>query len=163
MKSLTTLIAFCLAIVLQSAFAGAQATNASGHCTGMTVTDYVSSDFNNSTSSNNWVDITDGRLNFTTSATGCVMIMFSAVANVIPSSGYTSLHVRTLLDGNGLCLPALADDTFEDANNRAPTGAREFTRVCKNVPAGVHSVRVQFSCYGGTCQTTEHVLTLTHN
>lgn len=128
----------------------------------MTVTDYLSSSFNNSTDSHSWVDITDGRLNFTTSAIGCVMITFSAVANVIPSGGYSSLHVRTLLDG-ATCMPAQADDTFEDAVNPAPTGARAFTRVCKNVPAGVHAVRVQYSNFGGTGQTTAHVLTVTHN
>jgi hypothetical protein len=42
MKTIATMIAAALALVLQGSFAGAYAANAGGHCTGMTVTDFVS-------------------------------------------------------------------------------------------------------------------------
>ena len=114
MKTIATIIAAALALALQGAFAGAQAVNANGHCTGMTVTDYVSSDVNERTTSTMFVNITDGHLNFITSATGCVLITFAGVGNVFPPGGGLSedLHVRTLLDGSNLCVPASTFDVF---------------------------------------------------
>src|SRR5436309_745709 len=145
MKSIAILIAAPFALVLQGSFAGAQATTASGHCTGMTVTDYLSSNSFNGTSSTTFVNLTDGRLNFTTSSTGCVMITFSGPADVqADSAHYNTLHVRTLLDGNQACVPDLYDDRFSEAEAPVPLIATSITRICKNVPAGAHRVQVQF-------------------
>src|SRR5436305_437576 len=84
MKPLVRMISAALALVLQSGFAGAYAssTSTSGHCTGMTVTDYTSSWAENITASEAWQNVTDAHVNFTTSATGCVIITFSGPAVV---------------------------------------------------------------------------------
>src|SRR5690348_7033570 len=142
MKTFWTLISAALALVLQGAFAAAQAVNASGHCTGMTVIDYLSSDSNDHTSSTAWSNVADGHLNFTTSGTGCVMITFSGPAFATPSSNnvYEALYVRTLLDGNNVCAPALMAEVFSDAEYPDPETANSITRICKNVAAGAHAV-----------------------
>src|SRR4051794_35123598 len=100
------MIAACLALLLQGGLTGAYANATSGHCTGLSVTDYVESDVYDATTSTAWQNVTDGRLSFITSSTGCVVITFSATAGVSPpSSGSEVMHVRTLLDGNNLCVP----------------------------------------------------------
>jgi hypothetical protein len=168
MKTIATIIAAVLSFVLQGTFA-AHAANASGHCTGMTVTDFLSSDAVSGTTSPSWVNVTDGFLNFTTSGTGCVMITFSGHPRLAPVSGhYQSLYVRTLLDGSSLCVPALSDDTFLEAVDPPPLIAASITHICKNVAAGTHSVQVQFvdEDSGGSTGAVSihgHVLTVTHN
>src|SRR5581483_7649973 len=109
MKLTSTIIAAGFALVLQGAFTGAYANATSGHCTGMTITDYVESDSSTSTGSTSWLNLTDAHLNFTTSATGCVIITFSGVGDVGTDGAHVNtLHVRTLLDGNNLCAPPFA-------------------------------------------------------
>src|ERR1700756_3923942 len=93
--------ALVLATVL-TAFAtgGAHAASASTHCTGMTVTDSVTSDVQDGPGSTDWTNVTDGTRSFTTSsASGCAVITFSGVAFVYSGSAsdYATLHVRTLL------------------------------------------------------------------
>lgn len=165
MKTVTTLFAAALALVLQGAFAGAQAVNASGHCTGMTVTDFVSSDSDDQTGSTTWVNVTDGHLNLTTSSTGCVEITFSGLALVRQTSGtLTHLRVRTLMDGNNLCVPALTNDLFLLGDGPTAASANSITHVCKNVTAGAHTVQVQFySQEGDIVEIVGHELTVTHN
>ena len=167
MKLTSTIIAAGFALVLQGAFAGAYANATGGHCTGMTVTDYVSSDVNQSTSSTAWVNITDGQLNFTTPATGCVVVTFSGLAFDSPNTTgvYQYLYVRTLLDGHNLCVPALTNDTFAAAQLPSPLTATSITRICKNVAAGAHSIQAQMSVNSsaGTSYVTGHQLTVTHN
>lgn len=168
MKAFATIIAAGLALVFQGVRTPAQAINANGQCTGMTVTDFLSSDVNQSTDSKTFVTITDGQLNFTTSATGCVMITFSAVATVgsnTSDSSYEQLRVRTLLDANSPCVPAKYNDTFLSSVNPAPAIAASITRICKNVAAGVHTLRVQYAASGvsGSVGLGSHILTITHN
>ena len=166
MKTIATIFAAAFTLVLQGSFGGAHATNASGECTGMTVTTYVSSSANDQTYSTTFVNITDGLLHFTTSSPGCVIITFSGFAAVHPLAGSgETLHVRTLLDGNNLCMPAVAVDYFLLAeSNPATGGAHSITRICKNVTAGAHSVQVQYHEDGGGAVDIEgHVLTVTHN
>jgi hypothetical protein len=164
MKTLATMIAACLALILHGAFVSAQATEISGHCTAMTVTDYVMSDHNDGTQSQAWVNITDGHLNLTTSATGCVIIMFSALAGVFPGSGNEQLHVRTLLDGNNLCAPPFSSDDLLDGVAPVPESATSVTRICRGVTAGAHTLQVQFrSDNGNEVTLSSHVLTITHS
>ena len=168
MKPLVRMISAALALVLQSGFAGAYAssTSTSGHCTGMTVTDYTSSWAENITASEAWQNVTDAHVNFTTSATGCVIITFSGPAVVTAATDSDNiLHVRTLLDGNNLCAPAYYDDRFEQAVSPAPLIASSITRTCKNVAAGAHVLQVQFRGTDGTHNVYIHssVLTVTHN
>jgi hypothetical protein len=163
MRTLATMIAAVLALTLQSTFVDAQANSTSGHCTAMTVTDYVLSDFNDATNSQAWVNITDGHMSFTTSATGCVIITFSASPSVVPNSSYEQLHVRTLLDGNNLCALALSNDNFLESQ-RLPEPASSITRICKNVTPGTHTLQAQFrSDMGSLVEILSHVLTVTHN
>lgn len=168
MKAVSTIFAAALALAFQGSFAGAYAssTGTGGHCTGMTVTDYVSSYAYDQTSSTAWVNITDGNLNFTTSATGCVMITFAGtgIAAADSPNVYSALLVRTLLDGNNLCVPAPYDDVFSEAVQPAPKIAGSITHICKNVTAGAHTLRVQFHSNGnGAVAIESHVLTVTHN
>jgi hypothetical protein len=164
MKTFATLIAVALALVLQGGFAGAFAstTSTGGHCTAMTVTDYVSSYAHNETHSNAWANVNDGLLSFTTANTGCVIITFSATAFIVTPGG-TSMHVRTLMDGNQLCVPA----PYKDILSTVPDSvATSITRICKNVAPGTHTVQVQYSGdeeSGFTVGFVSHVLTVTHN
>lgn len=161
MKSVLTIFATGLVLALQGAFVTAHADEtASGHCTGMTVTDFLSSSHNGRAATAEWKNITEAHLNFTTSGTGCVVITFSGVA--VPSS-IQDIHVRTLLDGNNLCAPALMNDMF--LSTSLVESAQSITRVCKNVPAGVHTVQVQYRGEDNfnPFEILGHVLTVTHN
>lgn len=165
MKLLATIASAAFALVVHSAFAGAQAANSSGHCTGVTVTDYLTSDFDDHTTSTTFQNLTDGHLNVTTSTTGCVMITFSGFAEIYPQAAVgEALRVRTLLDGNNLCYPAYGDDTFLEGSAPATAGAHSITRICKNVTAGAHTVQVQYrSSVGGAVEIAGHMLTIAHN
>ena len=165
MNTLATIASAALALAVQGAFVGAHATNSNGHCTGMTVSDYVDSDFDDHTTSTSFQNLTDGHLNFTTSATGCVMITFSGFAEIYPQAAIgEALRVRTLLDGNNLCFPAYGDDTFLEGTAPATAGAHSITRICKNVTAGTHTVQVQYrGSVGGAVEIAGHMLTITHN
>jgi hypothetical protein len=165
MKLLATMTAAALAVVLQGGFGSAHAANAAGHCTGMTVTDFVSSDADDSTNLMTFVNVADGHLNFSTSGTGCVMITFSGEAIVYPpGGGLEYMRVRTLLDGSSLCVPALTADIFWASGDPSPRTANSITHICKNVAAGNHTVQVQYSSgYGNYVEIIGHVLTITHN
>lgn len=166
MKTVSTLAAAALAVVLQGAFASVHAVNASGHCTGMTTIDYVSSDADTETNSMAWQNITDGHLTFTTSAAGCVAITFSGTGFLSPSQGlgFDFLDIRTLLDGKSLCMPAAYIPLFLSAQYPGVGSAGSVTHICKNVAAGAHTVQVQLRSDNGQgvgVQSTS--LTVTHN
>lgn len=164
MKGILTILAAALALALQGPLAGAEAVNSSGHCTGLTATDYLTSDQDASTMSQGFVNLPDGHLNFTTSSTGCVVITFSGEAFVFPpTNSYEYMRVRTLLDGNSNCAPGVTDDIFLAGVFPAAYGAHSITRVCK-VNAGLHTVQVQFrSQFGAKVDIDGHELTITHN
>lgn len=170
MKSAFIVAAAVLALLLQGGLTSAHAINASGHCTGATVTDYLSSDRRDQTASATFVNLTDGKLTFITSGTGCVVILFSGSAAVssVDDGFYDLMHVRTLLDGTSNCAPGTTSDIFLSARNPGPANASSITRICKNVTAGVHTVQVQFrnetgAPDGGSSDIAGHILTVTHN
>jgi hypothetical protein len=168
MKIISLVFAAILMLALQGGFTGAHANATSGHCTGMTITDFISSDHADQTTSTSWQNLTDGHLNFTTSSTGCVEITFSGLAFVSPISPYGEfLHLRTLLDGTALCVPATTVDIFYQASQTPeppPEVPASTTRVCKKVAAGAHTLQLQYkSDLGGTVQIAGHELTITHN
>lgn len=147
MKAVSAIFAIAFALALQGAFGAAYAGSSStgGHCTGMTVTDYVTSEAASVTTSTTWQNVIDAHLNFTTSSTGCVIITFAGPADVAaPPNDYVTMHVRTLLDENNLCAMAGYDDRFAEQEAPVPLVASSITRTCKNVPAGAHSLQVQF-------------------
>jgi len=165
MKLTSTIITAVLALALQGAFVDAQANSTSGHCTGMTVTDYVSSDSNTAKNSISWQNVTDGHLNFTTSSTGCVVITFVATAGVTPSNdgSFGYLYVRTLLDGNNLCMPATYNEIIHSGQYPGNASADSITHICRNVAAGVHTVQVQYKTNDVIGLIDAPVLTVTHN
>lgn len=168
MKTVSIIAAAVLALVFQGGFATASASAVTAHCTGMTVTDSIESNSDDQTQSTTWQNIPDGLLHFTTSGPGCVVITFSAPADVSnPNKSYSYLFVRTLLDGNRLCVPdgSPAEATFLASGQPPPAIAASITHVCKNVAAGAHTVRVQFSIgqVGEDGELAGHVLTVTHN
>lgn len=167
MKGIVAIFAAVLVSLLQGGFADARAANSGGHCTAMTITDYVESDATDTSNSYAWTNLTDARLNLTTSGTGCVIITFSGMAAVgTDGQNYNTLHVRTLLDGHNLCMPPLASDTFLNALIlNSQWSANSITRICKNVAAGAHTVQAQFhdGSTDAPVQIQGHVLTVTHN
>lgn len=165
MKRLATLTGAALALILQGAFAGAYAASSAAHCTGMTVTDSLSSDANDQTASTAWVNITDGRRSFAMTSEGCAIVTFSGLAGVVPAGNTEYLHIRTLLDDKAICTLATTNDTFfAAATQPTPASADSIARVCEHVTPGVHSVQVQFRGEnGGVVQIAGHVLTVTHN
>jgi hypothetical protein len=105
-------------------------------------------------------------VHFTTSATGCVSITFSGVGNISPpNNSLADMHVRTLMDGNNLCVPAGTNDTFlQGGYGNPPLSANSITRICKNVAAGTHTLQAQFrSSEGYTVWVLGHQLAVTHN
>jgi hypothetical protein len=166
MKVLSIGFAACLGFVLAGGLTAAHANAVSTHCTGMTVTDAIESNSDNQTQSTSWQNIPDALLHFTTSSTGCVVITFSGVADVSnPNLSYSYLSVRTLLDGNQICVPGGSSATFLASGQPPPVTAASITHVCKNVAAGAHTVQVQFSIgqVGQDGEIAGHVLTVTHN
>ena len=165
MKFASIIFVAALALVLQGGFAAAHATAISGHCAGTTLTEFISSDVHDSTNSTSFVNLTDAKLSFTTSASGCVIITFSGVAVVLPVSGsYQYLNVRTLLDRHSDCAPGNNSNVFLATGDVEPTSANSITRVCKNVAPGAHTLQVQYrSTNGGYVQISGHVLTVMHN
>ncbi len=163
-SAMVAAIGFALALAGASATVQAD-TGTGGHCPGMTITDYFSSYNYDHTASTSFVNVTDARVSFTTSSTGCVVITFAGPADIFPNGGgYDILHVRTLLDGNNPCVSAIYNDVFSQAVVPMPVTANSITRVCKNVSPGSHYVQVQYrSDAGGTAEIFSHVLTVTHN
>lgn len=166
MRAMAVVMAVWAAFTIHASWSEAEAASASGECAAPTATAFVSSDQTDSTASTSWVNVTDGRLNFTTAAAGCVTITFSgpAYANDGPGDDYNTLHVRTLLDGNTLCVPALYSDVFSQAQYPPPDTANSITRICKNIAAGAHNVQVQYRGDNASFAVVilSHVLTVAH-
>ena len=166
MKTIATVLAACAVLLGQAAFSGAQAvTRTSGTCTGMTVTNFADSDGGvGSTSDTEWSKVIG--LKFTMAKGGCVTIAFAAAGEVFESmSGvFNELHIRTLLDGNSVCMPGIYNDGLFGVPGpgelRIPVS---LTRVCKNVAPGTHVVQVQLhSGSGESVDVFDPVLTVTH-
>lgn len=167
MKTVMTMIAAALALVLQAAFASAHATVLNSHCTGMSVTDSATSDITAGTSSPDWLNVPEGSRSFNiSSVNGCAVITFSGVAVLTPSpntADSADLDVRTLLDGKSTCEAPSTNETFLSAPYPAPESANSITRVCEHVATGSHTVQVQFRSENQTVFIYGHVLTVTHN
>jgi hypothetical protein len=167
MKTISTIFAAALTLVLQAGFAGAHANATSAQCTGPTVTDYVSSNGKTDTLSTTFINVTDAHLNFTTSSTGCVVITFTAVGFVEPGTGnntaFDIMSLRTLLDGNNLCMPGLYDELFLSLPSPGGASVNSVTHICKNVAAGAHTVQVEIETNGNVGVIRSPVLTVTHN
>lgn len=159
MKTVMTMIAACLALVLLGNLAAAQAASTGGQCTGATATEFISADNTDNSQLTTWASVTGAHLNFTTGTTGCVIIMFNGVGLI----NSNILHVRTLLDGHLLCAPATSSDFFVAGEHAI--GSYSIMRVCKNVAAGPHDVVVQYRA-DNTNQPVAiigHQMTVTHN
>lgn len=173
MKAIATLLAIACAFILEGHVSPARAVNTGGDCSGMTATNYIMSDVADSTNSPTFVNLTDGNLTFAMASAGCASITFTAMPNARSNQQGTefqlpNMQVRVLLDGNLSCAPALQDNTFYRRNGDGRPST-SFTRVCKNLSAGSHTVQVQFRQYqadpaANLIPSLEwHVLTVTHN
>lgn len=165
MKTFSFFVAACSGLLIQAGFAGAHASSAGAHCPGMTVTDSVTSDALNGTNSTNWVNAIDGERNFTTSSTGCAIVAFTATGEVYPvSPNHEFLHARILLDNKSTCALPYSGDVLMGSADSEFTSTNSITRICEHVPAGVHTVQVQYRSGGGAdVDMYGHTLTVTHN
>jgi hypothetical protein len=166
MKAMAIAFAIGAVLLLPAGFSGAQAAEIDGQCKQNSVTEFISSDVNDKTSSTDWVDVSDAKVNFKTEKTGCIIITFSAPAYAYDEEGsdYNTLHVRTLLDGSVTCVPDNYIDTFAQAQAPVPASANSITRVCYNVGRGRHEVQVQYRNDNANyfVNINSHVLTVAH-
>ena len=165
MKVAATILVACAALSIQANVSGAYATKITGQCTGTTVTEFVTSDSTDSTSSTDWVNLTDGTLNFKTAAAGCLIINFSGPVYdyAAPGEDYNQLHLRAVLDTNTLCVPPNYNDAVSQDREPTSTKAISMIRVCPNVGRGYHKVRVQYrSDNTEAVVILSHVLTVAH-
>ena len=166
MKITAMVLAVGAVLLLQAGVSGARAAEIDGQCKETLATEFISSDVNDKTSSTDWVDVTDAKINFKTEKKGCIIITFSAPAYAYdgPGSDYNTLHVRTLLDGNALCVPDTYIDVFAQAQYPTPASANSITHVCWNVGPGRHEVQMQYRNDNPSyfVNINSHTLTVTH-
>jgi hypothetical protein len=165
MKVFAAIVAAWAALVIQAGLSGAQAAKITGRCAGTTVTEFVASDSTDTTQSTDWVNVTDGTLNFKTGAAGCLIITFSGPVYdyAAPGEDYNQLHLRVVLDANSLCVPPSYNDAVSQDRDPTSTKAISIVRVCTNVGQGYHRVRVQYrSDNGNQVVILSHVLTVAH-
>jgi len=98
---------------------------------------YKVSNNNKQTDSVTYVNMLDGAVPFTTGQKGCVIVVFSAQMN----SGTYRAMVRARLDNTTNGQPA--EYRMAEAVNEVET--RTATFVFPNVPAGAHTLRMQFA------------------
>lgn len=167
MKTLTMVLAAGAFLSLQAGITGAKAAEIDGQCKQPSVTEFISSDVNDQTSSTDWVNVSDANVNFKTQKKGCIVITFSAPAYAYDGQGsdYNTLHVRTLLDGKALCVPDKYIDTFAQAQYPVPASANSITHVCFNVGPGRHAVQMQYRNDNANyfVNINSHTLVVAHN
>jgi hypothetical protein len=128
--------------------------NSSGSC-GILKTNFAVVYDTQDTTSTTYADITGAKVSFTSTKPGCVVATFSGVASAVNGNG---MDVHVLLDGATICPPENYAFVLD-----AVSSAHSMTAVCKAVPAGSHTVQVQFiSVFGGTAHIGTHTLTVGH-
>jgi hypothetical protein len=104
-------------------------------------TKFVVSENLHTTSSTSFVKAKDAVIDFTSSVAGCMKVTFSAEAS---TANDESMSVRVLIDNGGFCRPA--DALFVRS---AAVGAHAMTFFCEEVPAGAHTLKVEFRSNSG--------------
>jgi len=127
-------------LLLASLQPGMAAPVSSGMCN-TNKTKFVVSETIHSTSSTLFVKVNDTVINFTSSVAGCMKVTFSAEAS---TANNESLGIRVLIDNGGFCRPA--DALFARS---AAVGAHAMTFFCEDVPAGAHTLKVEFRSNSG--------------
>ena len=161
MKTALAILAICATPMASATFGGAQAAATSGTCSKLADTEFVTSDALDYTNSEDWIGLSDGLINFISKKSGCVIVTLSGTSDADIN---TILRVRTVLDGATICGPGLGNDADIFAED-PPFGAHSMTYVCKDVPAGSHSVQMQYKSFNGdhVVAFRGHTLTVTHN
>jgi hypothetical protein len=126
----------------------------------MRTDEVVASDASDQTTATVWTNLTDGLVSFTSRRAGCVIVTLSG--DVTAPNEF--MFVRVLLDGQTACTPSdnLNNALFAaDENVQEP---RAMTYLCAEVPAGTHSVQIQYESYvGGPVTFYGHTLLVGHN
>lgn len=167
------LAAICAMLAAPAGISPAHAASTGGLCSGATTSFHIS-DVHNTTTTSQWENLNDARLSFTSVNPGCAVVTFSGPASVVaaPQANYANyLHVRVLLDGKSLCAPAKQDDTFATNYSADPqyhpqsTYAVSISRICKNLPAGGHTVQIQYRQDLNEVSATilGHIIAVTHD
>lgn len=98
-----------------------------------------------------WEDVAGMSTTVTTDATQDFAITFSA--DSVADSG--RLLVRALVDGS-----KVSDVAFVEAGSGSRLGARSYTFVRKNLPAGAHDVRIQWRVENGAARLGPRTLSV---
>ena len=93
-----------------------------------------------STTSTSYVDVVDSAIGVRLRDVGCIIVMFSSLAFVNPNE---TMRVQVMRVPATLCEPS--NGFFISSNvNMEGLSSQAMNYVCHNVPAGIHSVKVQF-------------------
>ena len=117
----------------------------SGTCTEGAAAYSVSTNFQ-STRKTSWTTVTGTTLSFKQGSAGCVEVSFSGEAGTLPGD---NMLARVVLDTSTICTPT--NNLFGAEGNSDNPADRAMNFICPSVPAGSHTVKVQFaSRFGGT-------------
>ena len=130
-------LASAIAVALVATTGAANAATI-GNCNGAMGMRYTASILDNSqTSSTVFAAIPEGTVNFTQGHLGCVIVTFTAQVN----SGSNRLGLRAFLDNTTVGTPFEVVLTMSIAS----TETRTTVFVFSDVPAGAHTLKMQFS------------------
>jgi hypothetical protein len=122
----------------------ALATSTTGNCSSAMAIKFISTDTERSTSSQAYGNISGASRTFTQGAAGCVIVYFSAEAQTLANA---QMFVRALLDDAVVATPS-GTSFIADSPVYYQTHAASF--VFPDVPAGPHTVRIQFLSFDAT-------------
>jgi hypothetical protein len=136
-------------------------TTISGDCSTRKI-GYASSDETGlSTSSPDFVDVPGMALTFETARSGCVLVSYSAVV-LAAGADRPLLNVRAMLDG---AFPSFPGEVQLEGDSQGEwADARAFNFVFIRVPAGTHTVKMQWrSADFGIVWTHERTMLVSHS
>ncbi|HLY04978.1 MAG TPA: hypothetical protein VKR31_04450 [Rhizomicrobium sp.] len=115
------------------------AATTAGTCTESAAGYSVSTAFQ-ATSSTNWTTVNGTTLSFKQGTTGCVEVSFTAEAGTVPGD---NLLVRVVRDAGTVCTPT--NNLFGAQGSSDNPADRAMNFICPSVPAGSHTVKIQFA------------------
>ena len=134
-----------------------------GSCSGLDKMRFIVADSNAITSVANYGNVPDGRINFKSTAKGCVVITISS--DVFVKDADNSLVLEAVLDDLTVCPPG--DNNFAYSNSDPAAdyperGDRSMTMLCSGVPGGTHFIQLKMkSAYTGeTVELGKRTLTV---
>jgi hypothetical protein len=91
------------------------------------------------TGSRTYRDVTGTSVSFTQGSSGCAEVSFSAEAAAVPGE---LMLTRVLFDGAKICAPA--DNILASDSPSGDLADHAMNYICGNVPAGNHTITLQF-------------------